>query len=187
RREAAADRSTNGTGRAMPWVAILMAVLAAAAAFWFWRQNEASQGTSEQLRTVLAEVQDNCDEQAARLEAAEQQLGILRNPAFRPIIMAGTELAPTATATVYYNPEARQAYLDAGTLPATPSDKQYQLWAIVDGTPVSIGVFDALGQLATWQEVNFADNPQLFAVTLEPRGGSESPTLDAMYVAGEVL
>lgn len=34
--------------------------------------------------------------------------------------------------------------------------------------------------------IPFIDNPRAFAVTLEPRGGSENPTLEQMYVIGEV-
>jgi hypothetical protein len=57
-------------------------------------------------------------------------------------------------------------------------DKQYQLWAIVSGKPVSLGVLDSSN---TMQEGLPVSNPQAFAITLEPSGGSINPTMDQMY------
>ena len=60
---------------------------------------------------------------------------------------------------------------------------QYQLWGIVEGQPVSVGVFDLDQNLR--EMLNIA-NASAFAITLEPTGGSETPTLDKMYVIGNV-
>ncbi len=67
-----------------------------------------------------------------------------------------------------------------------PSGKQYQLWAIVEDKPASMGVFDAVADTSKLQEVSYVENAQAYAVTLEPRGGSETPTLEQMYVVGEL-
>ena len=78
--------------------------------------------------------------------------------------------------------------MDITNLPSPAADKQYQLWAIVDGAPVDMGVFDLASAETdtTFQNVPFIENPQAFAVTLEPKGGSTNPTLDQMYVVGNV-
>jgi anti-sigma-K factor RskA len=61
------------------------------------------------------------------------------------------------------------------------------LWAMVNGKPVDLGVFDAQNQpkklLLAMKEVGDA---QAFAVTLEKRGGSASPTMEKMVVLGAV-
>lgn len=57
-----------------------------------------------------------------------------------------------------------------------PDDSTLQLWMVDDGkSPVSAGLLDAsaAGPLV----VDGLDGTQAFAVTLEPRGGSSSPTL----------
>ena len=70
-------------------------------------------------------------------------------------------------------------------LPKPRADKQYQLWAIVDGKPVDAGVFDVDGG-AAFVKLKNIPNAQAFAITLENKGGSASPHMDALYVMGKV-
>jgi anti-sigma-K factor RskA len=100
--------------------------------------------------------------------------------------MNGTDLSPEAVASVFYNPASGASLIDVGSLPVPPSDQQYQLWAIVDGAPVSMGVFEVNTDTSGLQPVAYVENAQAYAVTLEPRGGSETPTLEQMYVIGEI-
>ena len=69
-------------------------------------------------------------------------------------------------------------------LPLAPSDKQYQLWAIVDGKPVDAGIIgDCNGGLCKLKNIPKAS---AFAITLEKKGGSPTPTLTAMFVMGAI-
>lgn len=121
-----------------------------------------------------------------RLEHMEHSLDIVKDPTMKTVKMPGTKLLPTAMATVYWNPASREVFLMPNNLPQPAADKQYQLWAIVDGKPVDMGVFDisknAEGLL---QKMKSIDNADMFAITLENKGGSPTPTLDQMYVAGK--
>ena len=71
-------------------------------------------------------------------------------------------------------------------LPANDKDHQYQLWALVGGKPVDLGVFDKTATDSTidMKEMKSLALAQAFAVTLEPRGGSVNPTMDQMMVVG---
>ena len=40
--------------------------------------------------------------------------------------------------------QSKEVYLLVNQLPTPDPDKQYQLWAIVDGNPVDAGVFDMI-------------------------------------------
>ena len=64
-------------------------------------------------------------------------------------------------------------------------DKQYQLWAIIDGKPIDAGMMDieAPGAIHKMKSITGA---QAFAVTLEKKGGSANPTMNAMYLMGNV-
>jgi anti-sigma-K factor RskA len=61
---------------------------------------------------------------------------------------------------------------------------QYQLWAIVDGKPVSAGIYseDKDSQIV----LSKIENPQAFAITLEKQGGSIVPTMENMFVIGNI-
>jgi anti-sigma-K factor RskA len=97
--------------------------------------------------------------------------------------LKGTEAFPSTYATVYWKTSSSEVYLAPAGLPEPEEGKQYQLWAIVNGEPRSAGMVNDLKGLNVMQQISDAS---AFAITLEPEGGSESPTLEAMYVLGEV-
>jgi len=117
-----------------------------------------------------------------KLGDLENDLTVLTNPAFRRIEMAGTDNAKDAFASVYWNQISEELYLDITNLKQLAQDQQYQLWAIVDGQPVDAGVFDWNAEGLVRMK-NIAKSAA-FAVTIEPRGGSENPTLKSMQVVG---
>lgn len=100
------------------------------------------------------------------------------------------KLGPTATnegseAQVFWNKESQKVVLDMALLPALPADKEYQLWAIIDGVPQDMGMVD-MDSKTKMVEMKTTDKAQAFAITVEPKGGSKVPTLEAMVVVGAV-
>jgi anti-sigma-K factor RskA len=57
-----------------------------------------------------------------------------------------------------------------------PSDSTYQVWLIEDGQPLSAGTFDPESGIGGLQTDHSLENVDEVAVTLEPTGGSTSPT-----------
>ena len=86
-------------------------------------------------------------------------------------------------ATVYWDKRSKDVYLHVNNMPAATTGKQYQLWALVDGTPVDAGVFD-ISSANPMIKMKNIPRAQGFAVTLEPTGGSIKPTPEQMYVLG---
>lgn len=141
------------------------------------------------LNTVQAELstlKKSCAETEQRLNEVEEKVDILRHSSNRSIIMNGTDNAPEAIAAVHWNEEEKVNYLDLINLPTPPSGKQYQLWAIVDGAPVDMGVFDQKLEPGVFVKVPFIEKPQAFAITLEDEGGHPTPNLEQLYVIGNV-
>ncbi len=101
--------------------------------------------------------------------------------------LAGVAASPDAKMLVYWNKTNKNILINhaAMDLPKTDKTHEYQLWALVDGKPVSLGVFgentkEAVQQMVTIQKA------QAFAVTIEPVGGSVNPTMEKMVVMGGV-
>jgi anti-sigma-K factor RskA len=168
------------TGRTLPWRMLAMAasLLLVVSTVGFFRMRQAQQDSQAALvqQTQLASQQES---RLARYAAKE---ALLAQPGMQVVPLNGVEAHPEARAMVYWDSHNHNVYLDNMALPQPPSGKQYQLWAIVDGKPVSAGLdaADATQSLAT------IDKAQAFAITLEPSGGSVSPTLTEMVVMGEV-
>ena len=118
----------------------------------------------------------------------DHQLSVYRDPSFKFIKLNPTVHAPkTASIVVAFNPEKKKVMLDMANVDMPKNDKahQYQLWAIVDKKPVSLGVFDKTdADSIEMKQMGSVVSPQAFAVTLEPRGGSINPTMDELMVIG---
>ncbi|MFC4212939.1 anti-sigma factor domain-containing protein [Pedobacter lithocola] len=106
------------------------------------------------------------------------------------IQMAGQAYSPKSKMKVYWNRNDKTVLINyvAMDLPKADETHEYQLWALVNGKPVSLGVFgktdstsnEALVKMQTIKEA------QAFAVTLEPMGGSVNPTMEKLTVMGGV-
>lgn len=119
-----------------------------------------------------------------RLEGIERDFEVVSNTEFLRVPMAGTENALEASASIFWNKRTEEIYFNVQNLKDLSKDQQYQLWAIVGGDPVDLGVFD-LGDDGLLKMKNIS-GAVAFAVTIEPRGGSESPHLETMQVIGNV-
>lgn len=119
------------------------------------------------------------------MKEMNDEFAMLMDPASNGVVMKGLDISPTASAKVFWNSNSSEVYLMISQLPPPPADKQYQLWAIVDGKPVDAGVFD-VNVNSKLQKMKNISSPQAFAVTLENKGGSPVPTMEAMYLIGNV-
>ncbi len=114
---------------------------------------------------------------------------MIGDPSWTIVKLAGTKLTPGAKMMVYWNKESKNVVVDNSkmALPENDAEHQYQLWALVDGKPVDLGVFnsktDSTLILVKMKEIPKA---QAFAVTLEKQGGSLNPTMDQMVAMGGV-
>lgn len=132
-------------------------------------------------------------EEAARRRSAEVELERLQNsfdsitsPQNRAVSLDGLEAAASARATAFLDRENRRLFLYVENLPALPPDRTYQIWLLVDGTPVSVGTFDVDsdgGARLDGQPLPAFEGTVSVAVTVEPMGGVPQPT-GAMVLLG---
>ncbi len=86
--------------------------------------------------------------------------------------------------TVKYAPSCGAALLDVTGLPALRSDQTYQLWALAGQTPRSLGVLpDATAGKPQVVAAQTQSGETVVAITAEPAGGSEKPTLPILWQA----
>lgn len=170
--------SRSGSGPILPVLGFLL-LASLAGVLYFWFQQDELQENLDQTQAQLQELQINCDQVQDSLDQTALQLAILRSEGNQTYIMRGVpDLNPGAIANVYYNPQAQQAYLDIRELPPPPPGQQYQLWGIgVSGVPQSMDVFNVTqGDGVNFIPVPFIPEVSVFAVSLEPAGGSPTPT-----------
>jgi hypothetical protein len=105
----------------------------------------------------------------------------LATPGHKVVTLSGTD--NKVLASVVLLPDGR-GYLVKSNMPALPSTETYQLWGIVNGSPVSIGVMGSTPHAVAFT-IATSPAPTKIGVTIEPAGGSLTPT-NEMVATGEV-
>jgi anti-sigma-K factor RskA len=117
--------------------------------------------------------------QNQRLKSADEFVQLVNTPGARVRELRGNDPGQSATAKLAYDRNGR-AILMASKLPIVPQGKAYQLWFIVGNKPPVPGktfVPDSAGNAVLNDEMpRDAVDADVFAITVEPAGGSSAPT-----------
>lgn len=134
------------------------------------------------LSANLEKANDNITGLVAEIGKLQQ------NPNIKMASLKGMEASPQSFATVYWDTASHDVYLLANNLPAPPSDKQYQLWALLDGKPVDLGMMEYdVRQKKLLVRMKNVGNAQAFAITLERMDRPDpSKPGGTMYVMGNL-
>ncbi len=147
-----------------------------------------------------ADLQQNINKENAALRDSIQLLktknvqynnayAVVKDPKKTIVTLAGQQVAPLAKAKIYWSKNAQNVYVDATELPKPPLGKVYQVWALTLDplTPTSIGLLSDFDQNEiSFFELSNTTNVQAFGITLEPTGGSKSPTMAQLYTLGKI-
>jgi len=181
------DRKTTNWFAITGWAA---AILFAGGILWLLQQNNNLKENIEITTTENNILKENNQVMVGHLAETKVILDIIRSKDYSSIILPGNQaVAPNAFAKVYYNKTDKVAYFDSQGLPVPPSGKVYQVWSLkMDPlTPSSLGLLGAISDTdkGVFRFEGIPD-PEAFGITLEPEGGSESPTLSQLYTLGMV-
>lgn len=172
------DRSSGPTYQISWIVAASVGLLLLAFSFFLLSQLRTSQESLGSLRTANGSLQSEMRQLRDRQTQNDQTLALLRQPGTRTLALKGNEKAPQGDVILFWNARTRQVAVEVRSLPPLRPDQQYQLWSLVGGKPIDAGVFD------TNQLVQRLNRPigqaDAFAVTVEKRGGSPTPTLSTL-------
>lgn len=149
--------------------------------------------TSSQVVTIEKE-KSKLQETVAGLETRNNEtqkvLGVVRDDNNKIIALGGQAVAPAAKAKIYWNQKTDEVYVDASGLPEPPEGKEYQIWSLKllpQLTPTSIGMLsDFKANQSKIFAVDKTNGAEAFGITLEPAGGSASPTMEQLYTLGKV-
>ena len=153
------------------WAALATAAsLVAAAGLWI------------QTRSLAREL---AIETSNRLRLEEELAGVteifdaLSSPRNRAVSLDAQPAAPGARASAFLDSQNGRLFLYVENLDPLPAGQTYQIWLIVDGTPVSAGVFDVQADGSArlnGEPLPGFEGAVTVAVTVEPAGGVPQPT-----------
>lgn len=168
-------------------VAASLGFLVLAFSYYLFSRLNTAQQDLVALRSANQTMQTDLSQLRIRQQHDNDLVALLSQPGTRIIKLTGNEKAPAGALNVYWNAGSQQVAIDVSSLPSLPADQQYQLWSLVDGKPIDAGVFDAGKAIGSVQRLNRTiGRADAFAVTIEKRGGSPTPTLSNLVAIKEL-
>jgi len=171
------------------WVAAAaVGLVLIAFAYFLINQLQQKRAFADQMAQTNVQLQTEMGLLRQQQNRDTQLLALLRQPDVKTIRLAAAQPdGDPADVIVYWDRQKKQVTLEVERLPDLPADKQYQLWALVDGKPVDAGVFQNRVERYSLQQTNRPiQSADTFAITVEKSGGSPVPTLTALVALGKV-
>ncbi len=142
--------------------------------------------TNKETETALNSLRQQQQLSLANQQRTDKALSILMKPTTKIVVLDGVGSHLNNKAMLYWDNANGDVFLNLNSMPKAPEGKQYQLWAIVDGKPVDAGMYDPISDTPIHKMKTIA-RAEMFAITVEQKGGSPTPTMDQMVVAGKPI
>ncbi len=174
------------TYRYMMAASIVFFLLSLGVNFYLWTKLKGAENEIALLNDQRKIMVQEYEAVSSKLGNASKDMEIMKDRNYKMVDLKGLEKSPNSNVIAFWNPESKKLYVGVMNLPVPPPDKQYQLWALSNGKPIDAGVMDVDPSDKSLHEMKSMEDAQAFAITLEPKGGSVNPTIDEMYVMGEI-
>jgi anti-sigma-K factor RskA len=120
-----------------------------------------------------------CDSLMQAHEIRLAMLDQIKDPGTRILPIAATEKYPETNIYFFSNDTQKKNVIQVQHLPQLAENESFQLWSLKgESPPIPLDVFD--GSQEALIEVAFVENSNAYAITIEPKGGSQSPNLDKL-------
>jgi anti-sigma-K factor RskA len=166
------------TNNWLKWVAAASVVLLLTSAYF----NYSLLQTQKEQQAALESAKKNTE--APTLPLADYK--ILNDPRITPVAMYGVGSHSICRCTLFWDKKTGKAYMIIHHLPQSSDQQDYQLWAMINGKPVSVGIINDGIRGRFIELTNVPADATAFAVTLEKAGGNTTPTLEEMYLMGKI-
>ncbi len=157
------------------WAAGIAAFLAILIAYqqWSFNQKEINWFTERQ------QIVTQCDSsvQTIKSELDQMQLLLLGNNNIIPV--SPTEKYPQTKLYLHNNSIDKFNFIQIQNLPPLAANQSFQLWSLkTDQDPIPLDVFESENEIII--PVQFIDDSNAYAITIEQKGGSNTPNLDEL-------
>ena len=176
---------TNRRSTGLGWMAaasIILFLVAGYFAYTFYNQ-------TKELKNSNSELEAKVNRTDSILNKMLEEQRIMMDPNIAVVNLVGTTPAK-ATANIYWDSTSADVYLVVKNMPQLPSDKQYQLWSIINGPggqlqPNSLGLFDLGDNKKVILKMSNVKKADAFAITIENRGNTGGPNLEQLQSMGK--
>ncbi len=149
--------------------------------YLFYQKDQEAKAFEDQISIL----RDTCN---ATTNQLTDELNTLRQLTFPDNRIIAFQSTPGFTQTdlyLHYNSKTKKNFIQVRNLPDIADNQTFQLWSIKPNqAPAPLNVFDIPqnGLIG----VDFVDGTEVYAITIEPEGGSDTPTLEHLIGTASV-
>jgi anti-sigma-K factor RskA len=172
---------TTSRSTGLRWIAaasIILFVVAGYFAFHFYNENT-------QLKTSNKNLETKINSMDSVLGTMADHDKLMSDPNVTVVNMVGMQKGSPSSASVYWDSTSANVYLIVKNMPKLPSDKQYQLWALINKKTVDLGLFDAPKDNKIMLRMKNTEKADAFAITVENKGNTGGPNLNQLQSMGK--
>lgn len=174
--------SRRGWPRWLFWAPLAACVLLAVHTVFLWKAHQIAHKEYDRMVKEL-------DDERAQNARAREIIAMMTDPTAQHMTLVGTKTPPQPQVKTIYQRDKGHVLLIANNLPELPADKTYELWLLpMSGAPKPCGTFktDWRGYHMMVHNAETAGiDAKGFAVTIEPEGGSQTPTMPIVLAPGQ--
>ena len=167
------------------WLAaasVILFLVAGYFAYTFYNQ-------TKELKASNAKLEENFNRTDSLINKMLEEQRMMTDPDVTVVNLIGTTPAK-ASANIYWDSTSADVYMVVKNMPKLPSDKQYQLWSIINGPggqlqPSSLGLFDMGDNKKVILKMSNVKKADAFAITIENRGNTGGPNLEQLQSMGK--
>lgn len=152
------------------------AILFATTAAFFFFQNQQLINENQVVVEEIFDLRSDIEYTNKKLEGVMQQFMRLNNPETEKYIIRGNKRAKNLKTVAYINPKEKTSMIEVVSLPQLPEEQCYQMWAQLQDEMVNLGILDAAN--ADLRSIPYTENAVAFEITIEPKGGNETATVE---------
>jgi anti-sigma-K factor RskA len=171
--------TTTNWLKAIAAIAVVFLIVSAIANVLLYKKN------AQQLATIEHQITQN-NPVATTTTLPLSDYNVLKQPDITPIAMNGVAPYTQCRCTMFWDKTTGKAYIMIHHLLQSNKEVNYQLWAMVNGNPINVGIVDDSIRDHFIPMSNMPQNATSFAVTIEKVGGSKIPTLQKTILAGSI-
>ncbi len=169
------NNSSSDSTKIPKWIGSVLAIASLLLGYlYFDARSEFNKLQDDYERYIIA-----CDsiQQAAQMQyALNEQINDSNNTL---LAMSATDKYSETDLYIIYNSDRQYSFLQIQNLPQISSDKSFQLWSIKTGLdPIPLTVFQGTEGFVV--PIDFEQGTNVYAITIESRGGALSPNLEEL-------
>ena len=175
--EAAPATSSSRTMRWYIAAAAVSTMLLGTTTVSLWNQNKTLSTENNTVVNQLENLKDNIVETNSKLELLKSKYAVLSDPNTKSYVFEGNERAKNLRSVAYINPREGLSAVNIVSLPDLPEEKEFQMWAEVDGEMVSLGTLEKAD--LKLMSLPHTDKASSYKITIQDKGNKDFAAIDS--------